>query len=115
MAVRSAMMSFFPAERVCVPFVGFQDSTERTTSADLTFSTTSATILVDVFGYNAATIYFAISVAAVGCDLLGSTNISLVVQGCYLSCKCGLQFGLGLMNLFSGLYGQQWHEVTSSV
>ena len=45
---------FFLAERVCVPFVGFQVSTERTTSADSTLSTISALISVDVFVYDSA-------------------------------------------------------------
>ena len=48
----------------------FQVSTEIT-SADSTLSMIS----VDVFGYDSATIYFAISVAAVRCDLFGSTMV----------------------------------------
>ena len=63
MAVWSATICYFRLSLLCVPFVGFQVSTEIT-SADSTLST----ILVDVFGYDSATIYFAISVAAVRCD-----------------------------------------------
>ena len=86
MAVWSAMIGYFRLIVLCVPFVGFQVSTEIT-SADSTLSMIS----VDVFGYDSATIYFAISVAAVRCDLLGSTNIGWVLFNKILpEVKCGL-------------------------
>ena len=37
MAVQSALIGFFLAERVCIPFVGFQGSTEKSIVLDHIF------------------------------------------------------------------------------